>query len=453
MVTVKKEKTVFFMSLPIFVELFMQFLVGNIDQIMLAGISEDAVASIVNANQLITLVMVVATFLANAVMVRFTHAIGRKNGEMYEKAFFSGHVMMGIYSIFAMIIFMAFGSELLILFNASESIIGDASMYLIVVSFAMIPYGIYCINTAALRSKGLLNDVMLISIFMNILNIVGNAILINGWFGAPALGVLGAGISTAFSKIVGSILVFVRLYKADFVKFDWKFFKQFPKNTTKRLLHLAIPASVESSSYSLSQMVILSFINIFGTTVVATKGYCSIIANFAFLYSIAMAQATQIVVGYMIGRNEFDPIKKRVMKSNFVCIICSMTVMTIMYFASDTVFNLFSASEEVKQLGKTILLIEIFLEFGRSVNIIMSRMLTSVGDTYFLMGMGCFGHWMIGVLLAYIFGVHFGFGLVGIWIAMAIDENIRGIAYLVRFSIKKWDRESILKIKNNRLYN
>ncbi|MFI3166353.1 MAG: MATE family efflux transporter [Bacillota bacterium] len=447
MVTVKKEKTVFLMSLPIFVELFMQFLVGNIDQIMLSNISENAVASIVNANQLISLIMVVSTFLANAVMVRFTHAIGRKNQEMYNKAFFSGHLMMFVYAAVVMGIFMTFGRNLLVFFNASADILDDASAYLFVVSFAMIPYCIYCVNAAALRSKGLLNDVMLISIFMNILNIIGNAILINGWFGAPALGVIGAGISTAISKIVGSVLVFVRLYKAGFVKFEWGFFKKFPKNTTKRLLHLAIPASIESSSYSLSQMVILAFINIFGTTVVATKGYCSIIANFAFLYSIAMAQATQIVVGYMIGRNEFEPIKKQVMKSNFICIICSMTIMTIMYFASDVVFSLFSASEEVKQLGKTILLIEIFLEFGRSVNIIMSRMLTSVGDTYFLMGMGCSGHWLIGVALAYILGVHFGMGLVGIWIAMAIDENVRGIAYLVRFSVKKWNRESILKEK------
>lgn len=432
------------MSLPIWVELFMQFLVGNVDQIMLSAISEEAVSCIVNANQLIVLVMIVSTFLANAVMVRFTHSIGRKDKEMYQKAFFAGHVMMVVYSFLVMLVLWVFGRNLLVLFNASESILDDASKYLVVVALATVPYGIYCINTAALRSRGLLKDVMWISIAMNVLNIVGNAILINGWFGAPALGVLGAGISTAISKIVGCVMVQIRLNRAGFAKFEWKYFKKFPKNTTRRLLHLAVPASIESASYSLSQMVILAFINIFGNMVVATKGYCSIIANFAFLYSIAMAQATQIEVGYMIGRNEFGAIKKTVTKSNIICICCSMTLMIIMYFASDAVFSLFSASDEVKQLGKTILLIEIFLEFGRSVNIIMSRMLTSLGDTVFLMGMGATGHWVVAVALSYLFGVHLGFGLVGIWIAMALDENVRGIVYLIRFALKKWDQESIV---------
>ncbi len=443
----KKEKTVFLMSIPIFIEIFMQFLVGNVDQIMLSAISENAVSSIVNSNQIIALVMIITTFLANAVMVRFTHAIGRKDDEMYKKAYFSGHVIMIIYTFFVMMVLSIFGRSLLTFFNASESIIDDAAGYLLVVAFATVPYGIYCVNAVALRSKGMLSDVMWISIFMNVLNIVGNAILINGWFGAPALGVLGAGISTMVSKIIGCVLVSVRLKMANFVKFDWKLFKNYPKITTKRLLHLAIPASIESASYSFSQLVILSFVNIFGNTVVATKGYCSIIANFSFLYSIAMAQATQIVVGYMIGRGEFDSIKKCVTKSNFICIACSMTIMIAMYFSSDIVFGLFNASDAVKQLGKTILLIEIFLEFGRSVNIMMSRMLTTLGDTMFLMCMGSSAHWLVAVLLAYVLGVHFGLGLVGIWIAMAIDENLRGIVYLVRFSIKKWDRESIERRK------
>ncbi len=441
--TQRRESSVFLMSIPIFIELFMQMLVGNIDQIMLSGISEAAVSCIVNANQVIILTMVVMIFFANAGMVRFTHAIGRKDDTMFEKTFFATHFWMTVYAIFVMIVLVFLGKDILRLFNVSEDILGDAYLYLVIVCFAVIPYGTYLTNSATLRSKGLVSDVMWISIVMNVLNIAGNAILINGWFGAPALGVLGAGLSTMISKIIGSIMVYVRLKTSKIVKFQWKYFKHFPKNTTRRLLHMGIPASIESTSYNVSQIVILAFINIFGNEVVALKGYCSIIANFAYLYSIAMAQSTQIVVGYMIGRGEFEPIKKRVTQSNIICIICSMTVMTIMYIFSDAVFSLFSASDAMKQLGKTILLVEIFLEFGRSVNIVMSRMLTSLGDTMFLMGMGASSQWLIATILAYVFGVHLGWGLVGIWIAMAIDENVRGIVYLIRFGVKKWDKDTI----------
>ena len=61
-------------------------------------------------------------------------------------------------------------------------------------------------------------------------------------------------------------------------------------------------------SYNLSQVCILKFINIFGTAVIATKVYCSMLANVAYVYSIALSQATQIMVGYLIGAGDLEKV-------------------------------------------------------------------------------------------------------------------------------------------------
>ena len=74
----------------------------------------------------------------------------------------------------------------------------------------------------------------------------------------------------------------------------------------KKLCLLAVPSGVESFSYNMSQMCILGIVNSFGTMVTVTKGYCSIFANLAYVYAMAIASATQIVLGYLIGAKKID---------------------------------------------------------------------------------------------------------------------------------------------------
>ena len=77
------------------------------------------------------------------------------------------------------------------------------------------------------------------------------------------------------------------------------------------MLGVGIPSSGEQMNYDLAQIVILSFINVLGTTVVTVKVYCSMLAGIAYLYSIALSQATQIVLGYLFGAGKFDMRSRR----------------------------------------------------------------------------------------------------------------------------------------------
>lgn len=60
----------------------------------------------------------------------------------------------------------------------------------------------------------------------------------------------------------------------------------------------------------MSQLIILRFVNTFGTMVIASRSYCMILANIAYVYSMAIAQATQILVGYLYGKGDYESTKK-----------------------------------------------------------------------------------------------------------------------------------------------
>jgi Na+-driven multidrug efflux pump len=226
---------------------------------------------------------------------------------------------------------------------------------------------------------------------------------------------------------------------------DFFLMKSLSGKTLKQLLLISLPSGGEAMSYNLSQICIQRFINLFGTIVINTKVYCYILANIAYVYSIAIAQATQVVTGYLMGKADYVSIKKRVFSSAVISICVSVTLTTLMYFNSDLVFRMFTDNPEILTLGKSILLVEIFLEIGRSVNITMVKCLVATGDVNFPMLVSVCSVWTIAVGGGYVLGILFNMGLVGIWIAMACDEFLRAVVFVIRFKMGKW---KILKAAN-----
>lgn len=430
------NKKIFILSLPIFVELFLQMLVGNIDQIMLSNYSQDSVAAIVNSNQILNLAIMILTMFSSAGMIMITHFIGAKDNEKASDTFFASFLSVEFAALVLALILTFLGKPLLRALNVPLDIVDEAYSYLLIVGWGLLIQGAYLSFSTGLRSYSRLISIMICSIIMNVVNIIGNYLLINGVWIFPPLGIVGAAISTVASKGIGLIIITVYFAKKLPIKISVKNFIHFPKSQLKKLIKIAIPTGGESASYNFAQIIILSFINLFGKSVIATKGYCSIFANVAYLYSIAIAQSTQIIVGYLYGANDTKTIRKRVDDTTFICIGVSVAVTIIIYLFSDFAFSVFTPDKAIWQLGKQVLLVEIFLEMGRSVNIVMTRCLMTLNDIYFPVFLGIVSQWVLSVGLSYLFGVVLNYGLVGIWVAMAIDEIVRGIIFEIRFHVK-----------------
>lgn len=110
--------------------------------------------------------------------------------------------------------------------------------------------------SASLRSANKAIYPMLVTVVVNILNIIGNYSLIFGKFGCPELGVEGAAISTAFSRGVSMVILFVILFRKHIHRFPLAYFRPFPFIELKNLMRVGLPSAGEQLSYSSSQVVI-----------------------------------------------------------------------------------------------------------------------------------------------------------------------------------------------------
>ena len=126
-----------------------------------------------------------------------------------------------------------------------EEVFDEASLYLLIVGAFILVQGLYLTFSAMIRAFAMVKEVMIISVIMNAMNIVGNAILINGWFGMPQLGAVGAAISTDISKLVGLALMIGMFFKSHRVKMGMSYLRPFPVQILKNLCLLAIPTGVE----------------------------------------------------------------------------------------------------------------------------------------------------------------------------------------------------------------
>ena len=434
------NRNLFFMSLPIFVELLLQLLVGNIDQMMVSRVSQQSVAAIVNANQIMNLVIIVLSMASTAATVILSQYLGAEDKANSSRTCMVSILMITVVSLLSTLLVFAGYKPLYKALRVPEEIFDEASLYLLIVGACITVQGLYLIFSAIIRAFAMMKEVMIVSIVMNVMNIIGNAILINGWFGMPRLGAVGAAVSTDISKLVGLGLMILLFVKRTNVKLGLRFLKPFPVQIMKKLCLLAVPSGVESFSYNMSQMCILGIVNSFGTMVTVTKGYCSIFANLAYVYAMAIASATQIVLGYLIGAKKIDLIQKRVNATQKVALAACVGLAVLLFLGSNYIFLIFTDDPEIIALGRRILFIEIFLEIGRAVNIVMTKCLIAVGDAVTPTVVGVSFQWGVAFVGAWVFGIIFGWGLEGVWVAMAIDECLRGLIFAVHFKKERWKK-------------
>ena len=440
-----QTRRVFRLSLPIFAELLLQLLVGNMDQFMISRFGSAAVAAIGNGNQVMNVVVIVLETMSSATTILLTQHLGAgKSGEKCNEIATVGVTVSALFSLVMGLVLMCAPHVLFTILRTPADAFDSACLYTRIVGGGVLLQGLYIELCAILRSYTLLKEVVSVSVVMNLLNVAGNAILINGWLGFPRMGVAGAATSTCISKAVGLALVLWTLRRKCGVRFSLKYLRPFPVETCKRLLGIAMPSGAESLSYNVSQIFILRFINLMGTTVIATKVYASMLANVAYVYSIAVAQATQILIGYMLGARKLDEVTRRVWSTIRIALLVSELLTLAIFLLCDPIYSLFTADPAIHALGRQIVLVEFVLEIGRSVNIVMTRGLTTAGDVWYPVLVGIFSMWTVAVLGGWLLGHGLQWGLVGIWIAMACDECLRGALFVRRFHRGKWKEKRLV---------
>ena len=290
----------------------------------------------------------------------------------------------------------------------------------------------------------MMRETMAVSIFMNCLNIGGNYILINGLGPLPALGVAGAAISSGLSRLAGVVVIACMFQRRFRGTLSLRHLRPFPKAEMRQLLGIGLPTGSESLSYNGSQICIQAICNRFAAYVVNTRVYAMIFANVTYMFGSALSQACQVVVARLMGAREMGDTHRQVMTTLKGAVLVSGGLSVLLCLAARPVYSIFTKDPQILALAGTIMLIEIPLELGRAVNMVMCRALQACGDIRFPTVICVIDAWLVGVGGSFFLGIVLGWGLAGLWAAMAADECIRAVLFLIRWQSGVWQQKRLL---------
>ncbi|MBO4964993.1 MAG: MATE family efflux transporter [Muribaculaceae bacterium] len=435
------------LTLPIFIETLLIMTLGACDTMMLSRHSDESVAAVGLANQVISFCFLVFEVINLGTSVLCSQYLGARLHERMERVV---SLSLALNLIFGLGISLALGlfpRQILYALGLNGTMLDEGAGYMRIVGLFAFVQALAMTLSAALRSNNKAVYPMLVILVVNVLNILGNYMLIFGKFGAPAMGVEGAATATVAARCVAMLILFVIVFRTTVSRFHFEIFRRFPREEFRNLMKIGIPSAGESMSYSCSQLVIAYFITSLGMEALAARTYCVNIIMFTYLFCIAIAHGGAISIGHLVGAGKWNGaylMGKYVMR---IGTIITFSIAVICALSGHAIFSWLTDNPEIIYLGTTILWIDVVLEIGRPINIVYVNTLQSAGDVNYPFYVGLIFMWSIAVGMAYVVGIPLGFGILGMWWMFALDENVRGIVFLRRWNSKGWMNKGFVTTK------
>jgi Na+-driven multidrug efflux pump len=181
-----------------------------------------------------------------------------------------------------------------------------------------------------------------------------------------------------------------------------------------------------------------------GSSVLIAKSYITAISQFVYLVAASLSQGNQIMVGRNVGAGQFDRASKRGMRTVIIGMIVSLAICLLTFVFIEPIMNIFTTNEEIITIAREVFLVEIILETARAVNMILVGALNASGDVKFPLICSLIVLWAISLPFSYALAIVAHWGLVGVWIAYAIDEALRSILMIRRWRSGVWQTKAVI---------
>lgn len=437
------DRSLFSLSWPILIDLLLHFATPLINIFMVSKLSTEYLAAMGAGNLMFDLCITIFSFISVGCSVVIAQYLGARRTEQAKKAIhisIAFNFLIGI--AFALLLFF-FGYLGLEITNTPDSIIDNSFTYLHILGICLIPEAVSLVLAACLRVYGKAQAAMYVTLIANFITVTGNAIVLYGFFGLPQLGLLGVAWSTVLGRIVSVILLSCLLSYGLRIRFELKGFIFWSKDLLKQILHIGLPAAGENVIWSLHYITAGAFINLMGPVSMASQALYFQLALFMMMFGIAISVGNEIQVGYLVGEKRFEDAYRRTFRGLKLGIVVTLAVVIVFWLFSGPMMSFLSKDQAVIATVAPLFLLSIFLEPGRTINIVMVNALRASGDAKFPLYTAIIFMWGVSIPLGYFLGIKMEMGLLGIWIGFFCDEWLRGLANAWRWKSKKWQSKRL----------
>lgn len=443
--TIIDEKTpLLVLAGPMFVELFLNTMLNNVDTIMLSHYDEFAVGAVGNANTVMFMMNILFNVIATATSVVVAQYLGAKLYKKMNMIYTLAVVVNFVVGLAISGLFCAANPLIMMLLRVSPEMRTYSMTYIYIVGGGGFLLAVFNVFVQILRCNGYTKIGMWVSLSINVINIGGNYLFLYGPLKSLEIGVAGVAISTVVARLIAVIAVILFFTLTKTGKISLRELRPFPRKLLGQMIKIGLPTAGENLTYNLYQTTLLSFVNGMGNDAVNARAYCNTLISFAMIFSNASAMATQIITGHLVGAGKPDAAYKRVFRTLRTSMPITLALAGINAALCRYTLQIFTSNQHIIELGQMIMIVDLFIEMGRCLNMTFVNSLKAAGAYFFPLIVGILCNWGLGLSTGYTVGVALGVGVAGIYAGTATDECIRGLIVMYYWYKKKWMGKSVV---------
>ena len=440
------------LALPTMLEQLMHTAVQYIDTAMVGVLGTQATAAVGSTSTISWLVGSTTSALGVGFLSYIAKSIGAKKFDDARRASAQAVFVVLTVGTLLTVITLSLSKAIPILMNVDESVRDLSAKYFFILYLPMLPRTASTIFGMVLRSSGDTKTPMLVGIGVNLTNVILNFLLIyptrmisvfnwqfNIW-GAD-MGVRGAAVASAIAFTFGGILITIVLFCHK--KISPKGSIKPDKDILAPCFKVALPNMFQRFLTSSGYVVFASMINSVGDVATAAHTIANTVESAFYIPGYGMNTAAATLVGNAYGakdRAQLDKVTKMFIPIEIILMIISGTLLLIF---APSLMAIFSESDEVINLGATVLRMVAVSEPFYGFSIIAEGFLLVVSNTKTPFKYNIIGMWGVRILGTFILIRLCHFGLIAAWAAMIMHNLLIFVLYLACYSRKKWIPESI----------
>lgn len=434
----EKKLRLFAITWPIFVENLLMVLMGLFGLWLTSRISTGAVAAYGLVNQILGALQIVfrVVSIGSSVVVTQHHGAHDEVGaQQVAKAGLAASSWVGL----ATLALLALGAGwILAAMQLPAELLPLGTPYLQMLGLALLFDAVSMTMIAVLRAYTHTRESMKIVLAMNLVQLLLAVPLMLGVGDWPGWGLNGLAAAMALSRLLAILLAWrvwrdkleLRVFWPDWLRVRWQ--------PLSSILHIGLPGAGEKVAFRVSFIISIAMVASMGQAALATHAYVFQAVQLVTLFTNSVGFGTEIVVGHHVGAGRLHRSNRVLWQAMSwglaIMVACSVTS----YLFTPQAVAVATTDAEILRLVGLIVLVELLLEPGRALNIVMTSGLRAAGDARFPVKVSVVSVFVFGVGLGWLLGVHFGLGLVGIWIGYAADECCRGLTMAARWASLGW---------------
>lgn len=435
---VSLRRDVLRLALPATGEQLLSMMVGLVDTFLVGHLGAAPLAAVGLASQWVFLAATLFSSVAVGSTALIARFIGAEEPAQANQVLRQSIVLGLFMGLVATFLGVSLAGPALKLLGAQPDVAAMGTRYLRLVACIFFLNNLMFIGNACLRGAGDTRTPMYVMAVVNLLNIVVAWTAINGPFGLPKLGVVGSALGATTAQGVGGILVIAVLLKGrgalrlrlNGLRPDW--------DLMRRILRVGVPTGVEQLFFRLGLMALARILSEMGTEVYAANQVAMNGWSLSFMPGFGFAAAATTLVGQSLGAQDPEMAERRTYTTYWMG-AGLMTLIGLLFLAVPSqIMGIFTNDPQIVALGaRPLQMVGLFQPVSAAI-MIFAGALRGAGDTRYPMLVSAAGIWLVRVPLAYLFGLTFGWGLMGVWGALALDMTVRGALNTRRFLGGRW---------------